>query len=225
MEITCGPKHDLRLLSLNLPMVPCFKNDTIKNLFYKKNDICGNDTIGVLVSGGIDSALLYFLLLEENINTGSKYNIIPYTILRIGACDPALAVINWIQRYFKLPLTDLNVVGNPSLEEIDQVQSGIDDILANNIDFLYVGVMQDRPEHYVNSYSIKFKDTYRIRYPLLNLQKSHIIDLYMQKNIIELLSYTSSCNVGYLRDKEPCGQCNGCGAKQWALDQLGYRIP
>lgn len=224
MKITCGPNYDRRILEFELPVIPAFKNIITKNLFYKTNEINGNNNIGVLVSGGIDSALLYFLILEENNNTGSKFNIIPYTILRIGASNPALAVINWIHNYYKLPLTDLNVVGDPLLPEIDQVQSAIDQLLKNNVDFLYVGVMEDRPEHYVNSYNVKFKDSYRIRYPLLTLQKSHIIDLYIQKNITELIRLTSSCNVGHFRDTMPCGVCNGCKAKQWALGQMNLNL-
>lgn len=224
MRIICGPTHDRRIFQFELPLIPEFKNNITMNLFYRNREINGNNNIGVLVSGGIDSALLYFLILEENITAGLRYNIIPYTILRIGASKPALAVLNWIHNYYKLPLTDLNVVGDPLLPEIDQVQSAIDRLLKNNVDFLYVGVMEDRPEHYVNSYDVKFKDSYRLRYPLLNLQKSHIIDLYIQKNITELIRLTSSCNVGEFRDIMPCGVCNGCQAKQWALGQMNFNL-
>lgn len=218
MRIECGPIHDRRILDFNLPYLPFFKNTGIKKVWLKTNNIIEGNKLGCMVSGGVDSVLMYYLLIEENISTGMKYEITPYTILRRGARNPATNTINWIHKHFNLPSIELNIVGNPYLPEIEQIESGIKDILGKSADYVYIGIMEDRPEHYVNAYNITFRETFHRRYPLLNLQKSHIIDLYSQKNLFDLLKLTTSCNKGQW---PACLKCNGCEARFWALDQMG----
>jgi hypothetical protein len=217
MKIQVGPKHDRRFLNFILPQIPNFSNPILKKLYFKTNNVLINgDKIGCLVSGGIDSAILYFLLIEENINTGNKFQITPYTILRIGAETPARNVINWIHQYYGLPKTDLNIVGDPTLPQIEQVDSGFSQILGKEVDFIYMGIIADRPEHYVNWFKYEFKETFYFRYPLLHLEKSHVIDLFVQKNVLDLIRLTTSCNDGQLA----CGTCNGCTARRWGFEQL-----
>jgi hypothetical protein len=220
MIIQCGPSHDTRIFSLNLPIsTHDIKNPTLKKILLKKHNLISNDQIGILVSGGIDSAILYYLLIKENIETGQKFNITPYTILRKeGSKHYAIKVLNWIHRHYGLPETQLNVVGDPTLPEIQQVESGITEILHKKIDYIYVGIIEARPEHSVGWFRFPFTETFHRRYPLLNLQKSHVIDLYRKFDVMDLLSVTHSCAVNEL---VPCGTCNGCNEKNWGLSELG----
>jgi len=219
MNFEVGPLHDRRIFNLELPKIPIFPNPLFKKIWLRQNKLLDGNKIGCLISGGIDSAIMYFLLIEENINTGNKFEIIPYTILRIGAEKPAYDVINWIHNYYSIPNTELNVIGDPTLEEIKQVDSGIEEVLGKTVGFVYVGVIADRPEHYINWTRLILKQTLTLRYPLENLEKSHIIDLYVKKNVMELMTLTTSCNYG----KFSCGICNGCEARRWGFEQLNLK--
>jgi hypothetical protein len=218
MLIECGPSHDRRTLNFSLPFEPKFYSDKTRKLWLRINGLKEGNKIGCFVSGGADSALLYYLLIEENINTGNQFEIIPYTILRIGAREPAQNTIDWVHDNYHMPRIPLNVVGDPNLEEIHQVESGVKDVLGITVDYLYLGIIDDRPEHYVNWFKAKFNETVQRKYPFLNLEKSHIIDLYHQKNLFDLLKVTTSCNTGSI---PACGTCNGCEARSWAFQELG----
>lgn len=217
MKFECGPHDDRRIFSLELPIIRTFPYEHIRKLWLRSNNLIQGNKIGCLVSGGADSALLYFLLIEENINTGNRYEIIPYTILRIGAKIPAQNTLDWIHDYYNMPRIPLNIVGDPTLEEIHQVESGAKDVLGISVDYLYLGFIDDRPEHYINWFKTSFKETFQRRYPFLNLEKSHIIDLYYKKNLFDLLKVTTSCNTGSV---PACGTCNGCIARIWGIEQM-----
>lgn len=218
MKIKCGPKHDQRFLNFELPYLPKLRNVYTKQLYLRTNNLIQGNSIGCLVSGGADSVLLYFLLIEENLSSGNKFIITPYTIARKGASAPAQNCINYIHDYFQLSRIKLNLIGNPNLPEVEQVESGITDILGRQVDYVYLGIMEDRPEHYQNYLNLKFIETQHRKYPLLNLQKSHIVDLYLKKKLLSLFKLTTSCNKGLW---PACGQCNGCEALRWGINEIG----
>ena len=62
MNIICGPKNDQRTVTITLPQ--------------------NKSRIGVFVSGGLDSAILYYLLLLENKLTGNIHEITPLSVMR-----------------------------------------------------------------------------------------------------------------------------------------------
>lgn len=220
MELLVGPLTDIRPFKLILPEIKKFKSPLAEKLFLKLNQFIDGKHIGIFVSGGIDSAILYFLLLEENLRTGNKFNIVPYTIRRMGAEQSARNVIRWIHDFYNIPDIDLNIVGDPSLPEIQQVESGVNDVLGVRADYVYLGIIYDRPEHSLNWDRFKFVETFKNRYPFLHLEKTHILDLYIKKNVLELLKLTHSCNTNIDTD---CMICNGCQAKIWAFNKMGLR--
>ena len=61
MIYECGPAHDRRSFNIQLPE-------------WKK--------LGVLISGGIDSALLYYLLLKEIQDQHTDHTVVPIYITR-----------------------------------------------------------------------------------------------------------------------------------------------
>ena len=218
MILECGPKHDRRQLNLSLPYIPIIENLNLKKLYLRSRNIITGQQIGVLVSGGVDSAILYFLLHLENNLTGNKFIITPYTIMRKeGSRYYSKPVQDWIHNYFNLPNIELNVVGNNTLPEAQQVSSGINDIFEKQTDFLYLGIIQSRPEHSIGWARPKFTETDKVRLPFLNLQKNHVIDLYRQFNVLELLNLTYSCAIN---ETDACGYCNGCNERTWGFNDL-----
>lgn len=219
MIVECGPVYDKRIMSLNMPVVPIFKKPYIQKLYKKLNNIEKESEIAILVSGGLDSAILYFLLIRENINTGNRFNITPFTMMRKeGSRYYAKNVINWIHRFYGIPEIELNLVGNNSLPEIQQVESAINEIFTRQISYVYIGIIEARPEHSINWFRAKFNETVNRKYPFLQLEKSHVIDLYLQNNLLELLNLTYSCAVN---EQIACGQCNGCNERIWGLSIYG----
>ena len=222
MKILCGPEYDKRIFTLTLPeSTPYFKSSYLTKLWLRSHKLRDNNHIGILVSGGVDSAILYYTLLKENFETVNRFKITPYTILRKeGSKHYAIKVINWIQNYFNIAITDLNIIGNPSLPEIKQVESGVLEILTHHVDYVYLGIIESRPEHSINWVRPLWRETFNLKYPLLNLEKSHVIDLYRKFNLFDLLKITHSCA---LNEIDPCGTCNGCLERQWGLSELGFR--
>lgn len=218
ISITCGPEWDRREFAMSLPVYPTFNSTTLKKIYLNTHGLQENRNIGILVSGGIDSALLYFLLTKLNIENNNFFNITPYTILRKeGSKNYALPVINYIQKKFSLPITELNVVGDNTLPEIKQVDSGLKDIFDKGTDFVYIGIISVRDEHRLNTPKFYFPQTIKKIYPLLNLEKSHVIDLYIQYNLLDLLEMTYSCAIDEIN---ACGSCNGCNERIWGLSQM-----
>jgi len=218
MLINCGPQTDQRILNFNLPFYNNFKHE---NLYKKLTKLQKNYRIGILVSGGLDSALLYYLLLLENQNTESKFNITPYTILRKeGSRYYAIKVINYINSLFNIKPTELNIVGDNSLPEIQQVESGVSDVLKYN-DYIYLGIIDSRPEHLVGWNKPNFVETIRRKYPLIGLQKCHIIDLIYKFNLSKLFEITHSC---IQNEITPCKLCNGCMERNWGFTMLNCKI-
>ncbi len=219
----CEIPGNTKTLVLNLPERPSFNNPETLKIYKRLYKLYGNDKIGVLVSGGMDSALLYFLLMKLNLESGNTYRIKPYTILRKeGSRNYAIKVIDWIHDYFSLPRTQLNIVGDNSLPEIQQVESGVREILARKIDYVYVGIIKSRPEHSIGWNRYEFKESLRIRYPFLDLEKCHVLDLFRSFDTLDLLNYTHSCAVDEINH---CGVCNGCNERSWAFDVLEIKDP
>lgn len=214
MKIVCGPDHDKRTLEFTLPIYPSL-DPLIEKIFCKTYEVKRNYSIGVMLSGGIDSALLYCLVLLENNNIGNVFKIYPYTIVRKdGSYDAAKRVNDFIATQFNLS-NDLEIVGDGTLHEMAQVSSGITDVLKTN-DFAYCGIIESRPEHSIGWIRPQFRESFRVKYPLLNLQKSHVIDILYKYNLDTLLTLTHSCNF-----PKVCGECNGCRERAWGINQLG----
>jgi hypothetical protein len=199
MKIECGPAHDRRTLSFTLP-------DAKK--------------IGVFVSGGIDSALLYYLLLLEKQKINHDCDIVPLVIFRKeGSKRFAPPIIEKINRMVGVDKT-FKRLGNTTLPEPEQVTSAVKQAFQLlKIEVVFVGVISNRPEHQIGFDLIPVPDSELVKTPLNNLEKSHIIDLYNQLGIASLLDMTFSCDQS---DNTACGTCNGCRERAWGFEQSGH---
>jgi hypothetical protein len=203
MIITCGPDTDQRTLKINLP------EERTK--------------IAVLISGGIDSAILYYLMLTENKNIGHRHDIRPIAIMRSEGSEyfSKLVVANMNEK-FNLIRQDAITVGNPSLPEDRQVRSGVMNAYELGFDMVYCGLIEQQPEHMVGWTQPDGKETRRFKTPLKDLNKTHIIDLVIKCQQQDLFYITHTCNkikVGR------CHKCNGCNERAWGFSQLGLTDP
>lgn len=201
MIYSCGPKHDVRSFSISLPEKP--------------------SNIGVFVSGGIDSAILYYLLQLENAD--KKHNIVPLSIMRKeGSKYFSHLVVAHVNEELGLPLTKPLIVGKPNLPEDQQVRSGVVEAFQKGFDFIYVGVIEQLPMHMVGWNHIPAEETEKFKTPLAKLNKSHIIDLVRILNQESLFNITHSCS---LLELGRCKACNGCNERAWAFNELNLTDP
>jgi hypothetical protein len=198
MIIECGPAHDRRTLSFTLPNA---------------------NKIGVFVSGGIDSALLYYLLLLEKQKTNSDCDITPLVIFRKeGSKRFAPPIIEKINRMIGID-KNFKRLGNTTLPEPEQVISAVKQAFRLlKMEIVFVGVISNRLEHQIGFDPIPVTDDELVQTPFKHLEKSHIIDLYNQLGITSLLDMTFSCDQS---DQTACGSCNGCRERTWGFEQLG----
>lgn len=203
MQIECGNSLDRRLLNLNLPTTPSL--------------------LGVLVSGGIDSAILYYLMLEENRRLGNLHVIKPLTIQRKeGSRYFANLVVAHVQSSFGQKYKAPIIVGNNALPEDQQVRSGVNQAYRMGYAQVYVGVIDQIPEHTIGWEKIGYDENEFYRIPLVNLQKFHIIDLVNQFGQQGLFYITHACDQ---LEMTRCNTCNGCRERNWGFNQLGLTDP
>ncbi len=199
IDMVCGPTSDIRNFNLTLPLM--------------------KRKIGVLVSGGLDSALLYYALKKiENEN----YSIKPFTFKRDdGSEKHAQIVIDEIHK--QLGKDKVNTTWIQLSKKVDshyEVGVGTSDLLMSNIvNCLYMGIIDTLPEHSVGYPIFKVEDNTLIRYPLKNLTKIHVVDLIIKFKQEYLFTITHSC----VYNQTPCGHCNRCNEKKWALDFFGIK--
>jgi hypothetical protein len=203
MIITCGLDGDKRKLNLKLPK--------------------SSAKIGIFVSGGIDSAILYYLLLLENKIAKNIHTIVPIVILRKeGSKYFSKPVISAVNQSHGLEPVEPLIMGDTSLPEEEQVKSGVHQAHREGFDLVYVGVIEQLPQHMVNWQPIPHKETDNFKTPFRDLNKSHVIDLVRIFKQEHLFSITHSCAVSEI---DRCNICNGCNERSWGFEQLGIVDP
>ena len=203
MKLECGPVSDRRIINLVLP--------TIKS------------NIGIFVSGGLDSAILYYLLMNENQQMNNLHNIVPLTVLRKeGSKNFAKLVVAHIRHIFNLTYIDPIYLGDNTLPEHEQVKSGVKDAKDLGFDIVFTGLIEQLPQHMIGWFPIEYQENEFFKAPFKNLNKSHIVDLCLQSDQQALFYITHSCATW---EMSRCNLCNGCTERRWGFEQLGFLDP
>lgn len=179
--------------------------------------------VGVLVSGGADSAILLYILTKLNLDNGSPCEIIPFTVPKTdGALAFASRVIKYINITLNCQLPETTVVGNPNLHHSKQVWSGRNEAMEHyNIDIMIYGSQKTPPkdeldvnwEYPFRPEKIHYIDE-KIYCPFAQVDKRNTIDLYRIFNQMELLALTHSCTEKTIGR---CYKCLYCKEREWAL--------
>lgn len=166
--------------------------------------------VGIFISGGLDSALLYHLILKE------KKDVVPLLVFKNNPqYFAARQVIDYLQ---KLHGTTVE----PILLTKRDIKSAFKEAIYLGIELMYVGVIKEMEEFLVDWDPVDFKDTQWVLGPFKDLDKSQIVNMIVEEQVSELFSLTKSC-------AEPvdqrCGRCNRCRERQWGFEQLGLTDP
>lgn len=177
------------------------------------------EKIIVLLSGGIDSALLLFLLMRERKETG---RMIPVKCFVMRSSTTAhTGVLNWISEYYQEEIP---------FELIPKfyIREAVSNILLIDSGYVYSGCNLVLENHFTPSVYL-MGDTPPVRGPALNefhlrpfidIPKDVIIQEYQKLNIMDLLKITVSCGVS----DNPCGGCYFCLEREWGMKKAGIDI-
>ena len=180
--------------------------------------------IGVLVSGGLDSALLYYLIKKLTL-TDDRYSVIPYTIIRNdGSSRYAQPVIDYVHEILGIEQQYATKLDIAETDSELQVAAGMCELRSTDRNLIYIGIIQTLEEHALHGVPKPYVPTNSelFNYPLKDLTKAHIVQLIIQLGLEKLFTLTHSCVYDI---DTPCGVCNRCNERAWAFTQLGLIDP
>ena len=213
VDIEIGPKWDRRIIDLGIPktnMTP---------------------SVGLLVSGGLDSAILLYALHKVNPYAEIKTYCVPRTV--DDAKTHSFAVHEKVSELLGKSLSMPTLIGNPDDENsVSATRMMLDekwhDFIFDGVNHqppLGFGFYDDNPKMTTteNRGSDKGYRAWRIEReglvtPFLHTYKYHLIDLYYRFDVEELIIPTHSCTT---LTEGRCNDCNWCVERAWAFDQLG----
>lgn len=177
--------------------------------------------ITVLVSGGIDSAVLLYLLAREIVENNLEIELDVVSFSSVVNNKKIKQVIQYIEQKFfiKIPY-------NLSAKSgwIREVVSNVFEVCQS--DYVYTGcnlVVTDKftPTRYITNDTPPVRgEPFNERHlrPFINYDKIKILELYIEHNLLDLLKITHSCGFSSI---EECGECYFCTEKIWATKTLG----
>lgn len=205
-----------------------------------------NKTLSIGFSGGVESSLLLYLLLKHTNRTLYLFNW-STRVRKHRNATVASNVLEWCSN--KTGNHDVVLV-NIRKEEIDLSDTENDAIAIQNqymnsgiVDFIYIGSNKLPPDGHPHTENIKqlFPDEYekrnpnknhqtfrysvKIQFPLLNLDKRDIKDIFIKEGISELYDLTWSC-AEYISDedweigKTHCGVCCQCQERIYGFGRV-----
>jgi len=173
---------------------------------------------GLLLSGGLDSAVLLYLLIKQC----STINLQPFTIPKHdGSALYADLIIDHFNKKFGLSIPRTIFVGNPDAHHTEQSTTAIIEIFKNHkVDYLFMGVNTNPPEldNLNGAPKRKLESTDpKLLYPFAHMLKDEIIKIMLDEGQEDLADITHSCTEKKIGR---CGRCWQCTERAWAFKQL-----
>lgn len=169
----------------------------------------------VLCSGGADSTIMAFLLLE-NLSASQRENV-QLTFLKNANSNFSayVSVLGYFSKRYDIPM---------KVSTIERTGEGhflrhelLDYFRSKGIP-MYTGVTKNPPVE-INGLppNRAAKNTTPNLYtPFLELDKRFTIQLYKDNNLLDLLGLTWTCTQSL---DTPCNQCFACNEKNWAIKE------
>jgi len=175
---------------------------------------------GIMLSGGLDSAILLALIVKDN----PAINIQPFTVPKYDTSYQFVnPILDYINQRYSTNIPSTRIVGNPDLHHSEQNASGVKEILYNNyVDYLFIGLNQNPPELSTLTGAPKRllkSDNIKIILPFIDYYKDKILELMYNNDLADLIDITQSCTEMSTRPTR-CGVCWQCTERAWAFKQL-----
>lgn len=186
-------------------------------------DVAPNFHYGIMLSGGLDSAVLLYLMLEDFKQKELPVRIQPFTIPKAdGATLYIGPILNFMAKRFNFDLPMTILVGDPMSAYNMQSTTAVIDVRRAHtyIKQTFFATNQNPPNVELPGVApkrIKESKDADLAFPFLKLHKAHIVDLAEQFGLQELYDITHSCT--QLRN-ERCNECWQCNERKWAFTEL-----
>ena len=165
---------------------------------------------GVFVSGGLDSAILYHILLKDD------PTVVPLLVYKNDNQQQyATNVINYLQGFH-------NVHVDPVKLKSTDVKRAVAEAVFSGFRKVYVGITKELEEFLVGWEPNRFTSSDLVTGPFVDMDKSQVIDLVIKNGMEQLFFITHSCAE---QDVGRCGHCNRCRERAWGFSQLGLTDP
>lgn len=189
-------------------------------------------SVALTLSGGLDTALLTYLISLELLETNRRPEDYIKWIFTIPKRDGAElypdAIINWINKKLDINLPSKTILKIPKLHSTyhgTQVWSSILYAIEKyNPDKIYMGDQRAAPE-WANidqprpnrSKTLEGPMPGKVIFPFNHLYKYHTVDLFYKLGVEELFDLTHSCTQ-LLTSR--CNRCYHCLERSWAFKEL-----
>ena len=212
-------------------------------LSFSRDAVPENKTIGVVVSGGFDSSVLWYLVANRCRATGQK--CIPFTVPKVdGALTYANRMLDWYSKRTNTKRLHPIVINQEGVdwnrndykgdEVAQQLLNGIKEIVDNNMaDVVFTGV-NDYPKHYKTLCSyhtpaprkkvsesdyvhngVPIQDI--IKQPFADFTKDFLVRLAWELDIVDDVAEFSHSCVELIRGR--CNECFWCNERSWAFQE------
>ena len=184
-----------------------------------KIDIDLNLKYGILLSGGLDSAVLLYLIIRDY----PVIDIQPFTIPKYdGAILYADPVIDHFNKKFDLKIPKTISVGDPNVYHRLQSKTAVKEIFEKYaVDKLFIAINQNPPELADlpgAPQRDRKSDNPKILFPFVNLYKDDILRIMIDEDQLDLADITHSCTEQQIGR---CDRCWQCTERAWAFSKLG----
>ena len=183
--------------------------------------------IGILLSGGLDSAVLLAAMLHVSRETGTPLKIQPFTIKKPdNSFQYVDAILGSMKTHYGVKVPAPIFVGDGTLSHAVINRDATRDIFSRDLcDFLFFGLNQNPPETLPGGSAPNRPSDMGnplLKAPLLPLYKNHILELAIQLKREYLFLLTHTCTE---RETGRCGACWQCEERAWAFRQVGIADP
>jgi hypothetical protein len=185
-------------------------------------ETCSSKNYGIMLSGGLDSAVLLSLLLQEDRNI----MIQPFSILKHDHSYKYVnPIIEYFNEQFEINIPKTILVGNPDVHHRMQGTLGVGEVFRKylKIQMLFSGLNQNPPEPFGDTNWTKPNrpapdyQVPKMQFPFLHLHKTDIVELMFENNQEALMDLTHTCTEMV---NGRCGKCFQCNERSWAFEQL-----
>lgn len=182
------------------------------------SDLDLSKNYGIMLSGGLDSSVLLYLLIRKNPNI----KIQPFTIpKKDGAMLYVNSIIDHFNQKFDLNIPHTITVGDPDAYHRYQSSTAIKEIFEKyQIDFIF-NALNKVPKELADVPGVPIRtsksDHSKIILPFVDLYKTDILKIMFNERQEDLMTLTHSCTE---QTDRRCGSCWQCQERSWAFKQL-----
>jgi 7-cyano-7-deazaguanine synthase in queuosine biosynthesis len=184
-------------------------------------NLAPGETTGVFLSGGADSALLFYLLARENrrivlLTVASEQRDYNVTVAR--------DIVRWVTERTDCVIVDHAIVIAPTEAERREMRLSVVEQLnsKHSIDVWFTGKTRNPPVK-LDYHEDRKPDrdgeltegVGKHRNPLCGIDKSQVLEIYRSCEAMRLFNMTVSCETS----STPCGACWWCMEREWAINE------